>query len=118
MEWIRVLLQLPLLAGGIFIITGMVLYLFPPGKINGLYGYRTAASMQSTERWNFAQKYSAKEIIKSGFFLVLISMINLVINVKSEIEFVVSIAIVLVFVFIPIYRTEKAIRKKFATNYN
>lgn len=33
--------------GVIFILMGLIMYIFPPKKINGLYGYRTSSSMES-----------------------------------------------------------------------
>ncbi|HRB72352.1 MAG TPA: SdpI family protein [Flavobacterium sp.] len=116
MEWTTNLLQLPLLCGGIFILAGLIQYCFPPKKINSLYGYRTSSSMKSQERWQFAQKYSAIELIKSGVILMLLAMTPLLLPVLKNSEFAISMALVLLFVFILIYRTEKALKKKFADN--
>jgi len=116
MEWTANLLQLPLLCGGIFILAGLIQYCFPPKKINSLYGYRTSGSMKSPERWQFAQKYSAIELIKSGGILIVLAMIPLIWPVLKNSEFAISMAMVLLFVFIMIYRTEKALKKKFADN--
>ncbi|THF47656.1 SdpI family protein [Flavobacterium supellecticarium] len=116
MEWTTNLLQLPLLCGGIFILAGLIQYCFTPKKINSLYGYRTSGSMQSPERWEFAQKYSAIELIKGGGILIVLAMIPLIWPSLKNGEFVTSMALVLLFVFILIYRTEKALKKKFADN--
>lgn len=110
-------MQMPLLCGGIFILTGLILYCFPPKKINGLYGYRTSGSMKSQERWDFSQKYSAIELAKSGLIVLLLAFLPFVVPIEKSIEKGVSIAIILVSVFIPIYRTEKALNKKFADNH-
>ena len=71
------LFLLPILVGPIFIIAGIVMILFPPKKINYLYGYRTKNSMKNIDRWNFAQNYSAKIMIFSGFFFSLTSLIGM-----------------------------------------
>ena len=52
-----------LLPGIAFLIVGLVLFVFPPRKINNLYGYRTSRSRRDIESWNFAQRYSAKVTI-------------------------------------------------------
>ena len=65
----NVLFGLPLATGIIFIAVGALLYKFPPKSINFLYGYRTKNSMKTQERWDFAQIYAAKTIIKVGFIL-------------------------------------------------
>ena len=62
-----------LLCGAIFIIAAAVLYLFPPKKRNFIYGYRTAASLRSQERWDFAQRYGAKQLAIGGALMIFIS---------------------------------------------
>ena len=47
----------------IFLITSI----FPPKKINALYGYRTKRSMKSEKNWNFAQRYSTKKNAEVNF---------------------------------------------------
>ena len=59
--------------GILFIIVGGILFKFPPKKINGLYGYRTASSMESQTKWDFAQKYSSKVMMCTGFTFLIIS---------------------------------------------
>jgi len=85
MDFDSQLVVMALLIGPIFIITGFLFYLFPPKKINSLYGYRTASSMKSQSRWDFSQKISAKYMMILGFsysvVLFLLSKFSL-----SEIE--------------------------------
>ena len=38
----------------------IIYFLYPPKKINYLYGYRTKQSMLNNETWTFANKYAAK----------------------------------------------------------
>ncbi len=57
MEKIILVLQIPVIV--ISIVAFVILRLFPPRKINRLYGYRTKRSMQNQKKWDFAQKYSA-----------------------------------------------------------
>src|SRR5690606_36630467 len=65
--------QMLLCVGIVFILAGVILYVFPPKKINGLYGYRTQTSMQSQKKWDFAQTYSAKIMVLTGFIFTLIA---------------------------------------------
>lgn len=109
MEWIDNLNQLPIITGTILLIAGAVMYQFPPKKVNIFYGYRTMNSMKSQERWDFSQKFSAKELIKIGLLLLPVSLLGLT-NIP---EGIIN-AIVILSVFLPILITEIAIRKKFA----
>lgn len=109
MEWIDKLNQLPLLTGIIFIIAGFIMYNFPPKKINMFYGYRSISSMKSQERWDFSQKYSAKELMKFGMITLTFCFFGLLDFPENFINIIVIFA-----VFIPILTTEIALRKKFA----
>lgn len=60
------LFLLALVFGPIFILAGAVLVIFPPKKINYLYGYRTRTSMKNEVNWIFAQKYSGKIMMLLG----------------------------------------------------
>ena len=75
--------------GIIFIIVGLLMYKFPPKSINSLYGYRTASSMQSQTKWDFAQKYSAKlmSLIGLGLFIISFSKSFLPFNEEQNIFF-------------------------------
>ncbi|MES2487335.1 MAG: SdpI family protein [Bacteroidota bacterium] len=62
------------ICGLVFLIMGFIMYKWPPKTINWLYGYRTGSSMKSQERWVFAQKYSALQMIRSGGALLLMGL--------------------------------------------
>ena len=108
------LLLVPLLTGPIFIFAGFIMLYFPPKKINGLYGYRTSSSMKSQERWDFAQIYSAKELIKLGGLLLLTSALGFVYEFDSDTEIILGLGLMLSMVTILFFRVEKAIRRRFS----
>jgi len=101
----------PILTGPIFILTGLFMQFFPPKTINGLYGYRTTRSMQDQKHWDFAQKYSAKLMIKYGVVLCLCALLTFI-DVKSEIlELSLSLGILIGLVVIILIKTEKALKE-------
>lgn len=107
-------LFISLLVGFIFLITALITLKFPPKKINDFYGYRTPASMKNQEVWDFAQQYSGIKMIQVGLFLMLISFINLFLNLKEGFwQIVVGIAFIIVAVIYLFLSTEKAIKKNF-----
>lgn len=63
------------LEGLIFMVTAWVARVWPPKKINLLYGYRTKRSMKSVENWEFAQAYSRRETFRGGVAMVLFGFI-------------------------------------------
>ena len=84
---------------------------FPPKKINSIYGYRTPSSMKNQERWNFAQKFSAKEIIKMGVFLSLSSTIGLYYQPSEYLETIIGLGLMFLFLGIMFFRME--IKRRF-----
>ena len=64
------LLLTPLLVWG----AGMLLKRTPPGRPNGVYGYRTRRSGKSQAAWEFAQKKSAEVMTRCGRWMLLLSL--------------------------------------------
>lgn len=100
------------LCGMIFIITGWIMQKYPPKKINDFYGYRTARSRKTQEHWDFAQKESAKNIIKVGYYTLLCCAVPLFIEFKKS-HIWIAIALVTLLPFMAILQTEKALKEKF-----
>ena len=107
------LFLIPVSSGLIIIITGMVLLKFPPKKINGFYGYRTVSSMKSTKRWEFAQIYSSKEMIKLGFLLTLSGLIGLKYDPGETAGIILGMGLLILMVIVLFIRVELAIKNKF-----
>lgn len=102
------------LVGIIFIAAGFLMLQFPPKKINSLYGYRTKSSMKNLERWDFAQKFSAKEMMKLGAFLMLTSLLAFITNFNNTINLIIGLSLTLVGLTILFVKVEKAIKVKFS----
>lgn len=100
-----------LMVGIIFIAVGLILYFFPPKKINGLYGYRTSSSMESQEKWDFAQKYSAKIMAIIGLFLIPISFYRPYIRLDEDQHTILGIFILLMTMIVMIVIVEKKLKK-------
>ena len=101
------------LFGAVFMVIAGVLCRFPPKTINSGYGYRTPASMASSERWAFAQRFSAIAMFQSGLGLVVVSILSFwspfsvrANNIMAWIAFILAVILM-------VYRTEKAIKIKF-----
>ena len=106
-------LYLLVISGGVFIIAAMIQYIFPPAKINYLYGYRTNASMKSERRWTFAQLYAAIAMIQSGVGMILLSGLALISPFSEKVNIIVACTALAAAIGIMLYRTEKAIKTRF-----
>lgn len=102
-----------MMMGLVSILAGFIMIKFPPKKINSLYGYRTLNSMRSQERWDYAQSYSAKEMIRAGIVLTLLSVVGLMNVMGPFIGMITGVALMIVSFISVSIRTEKAINLKF-----
>ena len=89
------------------------MYLFPPKKINYLYGYRTGSSMQSQERWDFAQKFSAALMVKSAVVMAVLSALSYFIPGEGEPKMIAGVAMVVLCALYLFIKTERAIKNQF-----
>jgi len=99
------------LIGGVFTIAAMLMYLFPPKKINSLYGYRTSSSMKSIERWTFAQRFSSILMVKSGLVLMAISIGGLFVSVSKTVDTIAAAVCVIIAIALLILRTESRLKE-------
>ena len=104
---------IPFVTGVIFILAGLSMQKWPPGKINWFYGYRTGSSMKSQERWDFAQRHSAREMIRAGLLMVPVGLLGGVLSLKPAVLAFASLPVTLVFFGVMIYRTETALKERF-----
>lgn len=104
---------IPILTGFIFSAAGLIMFKYPPKTINSLYGYRTASSMKSQERWDFAQSYSAKKLIRWGLILMLAALTGCFYTLPGAFGVIVGLLLMIVYVAIPVLKTEKELRKRF-----
>ncbi|MCR9183073.1 MAG: SdpI family protein [Flavobacteriaceae bacterium] len=102
--------------GFISIITGFILLKFPPKNINFLYGYRTKSSMKSKERWDFAQSYSAKLMIKGGVLYLGLGVLGLFLNLSHIPNVSIGIGTLLLGCIYLIVKTELKLKQKFESN--
>ena len=105
--------MIPVLTGSVFFLAGLVMHLFPPKKINMLYGYRTKNSMKDQKRWDFAQDYSANKMMLYGGVFALSGIIGLVIKTDEMTGMYVGLGLMFLVVVLLLYSTETAINKKF-----
>ena len=103
--------QMLLIVGIVFILAGAIMYVFPPKKINGLYGYRTASSMKNQQKWDFAQTYSAKIMMLTGLIFTLISPSKGLFKTNESIDLAIGMFCMIVGSILMIVVVEKALRK-------
>lgn len=103
--------QILLFGGIIFMVMGAIMYVFPPKKINGLYGYRSGSSMQNQQKWDFAQTYSAKIMMFTGLAFLVLAPIKGLFKTNEATDVLLGIIISILGCLAMIVIVEKALRK-------
>lgn len=104
----------------ILVVTGLLTVLFgsiflkyPPKRINWFYGYRTSSSMKSQERWDFAQRHSARGMLRVGFYMLIAGLLGGWLPFRPVVQAFLAIPVMLLFFAGLIYATEKALKENF-----
>jgi uncharacterized membrane protein len=116
MKFFNDLLEMPLFLGIVFLLLGMILYFFPPKKINFLYGYKTNNSMKSQQNWDFAQRFSSIKMMQCGIASILIYFTEKLFNLDNSAKTILDFSVLLACIFYIIFFTEKALKSKFPSN--
>jgi len=115
--WIFMLIM-DLLFPVIMIAMGRYFMKTAPKEINYIFGYRTNMSMKNKDTWEFAHKYIGKLWFYLGWLLVPITIIPMVLVIGYNEDIVGTVGciicvIALAILMVPIFPTEKALKKTF-----
>jgi uncharacterized membrane protein len=113
MDWTNPAFLIPGASSPFYIIAGVVMYYYPPTKINSLYGYRTPRSIKSQQRWNFAQIYSSKQMVIWGAVMLIAAILASFIELKMAFQFLIGLGILFLFTAIPIIKTEHELKQRY-----
>ncbi len=115
--WIFMLVM-DLLFPVIMIVMGKYFMKTSPKEINYIFGYRTNMSMKNKDTWDFAHKYIGKLWFYIGLFLVPITIIPMLFAIGSNKDIVGTVGgiicvVSLVILIVPIFPTERALKRVF-----
>lgn len=88
----------------------------PPKEINHVCGYRTTRSTKNIDTWNEANKYFVMLLFKYSLFLLLATTIIIIFFGKFYLSATVifgSIFLDIIFIIIPVIKTENHLKKMF-----
>ncbi|MDD4095754.1 MAG: SdpI family protein [Oscillospiraceae bacterium] len=89
------------IVGPVIILISLIFKFFPPKKINWFYGWRSRFSMMNQGVWEEAQRYGAHLLILGGCALLIIGLVDtFLLQSNSEWVSVISLAIILVAIFV------------------
>lgn len=107
-----------LMIPGIMMIAGRMMWKHCPRKINGIYGYRTKRSMMNQDTWKFAHEYCGKLWWKTGFLMLVPTILIFFPLIHSSEETIGMIGLIpcvlqCVVMILSILLTELALKKRF-----
>jgi len=99
----------------LMILIGVLVFKYPPKKINSFIGYRTSKSMKNQKNWNFANNYAGKLSINIGIIMTFFSIILFIINYYSILNFTENTLLIITFseliiLILLMFRVEKKIK--------
>lgn len=112
-----IILGIDILIPLLMVLFGWLLEHKTPRK-NAIYGYRTSMSMKNNDTWGFANRYCGKLWIKCGLILLFISVILMLLVIRSSSDSINIMATIICLIqLIPlvgtIYPVEKALKNNF-----
>lgn len=103
--------SIPYTIGAVILFAGLLMFIFPPKKINYLYGYRTARSMKNIENWNFAQKLSSKLLMIIGIVAIVTGMIGTIFSIDEVLLNTIGVIELIILMILLFVKTESDLRK-------
>lgn len=100
----------------LMILTGYLMYKYPPKRINHIVGYRTYKSMRNKEMWDYANKYCGKlwmilGLIMSVLTFVLLFLVLLEVIIFTENILITVIVIQVVMLLLTIFIVENRLKR-------
>ena len=93
----------------LILVVAILFKLFPPRKINGFYGYRTARSMANIENWKLANNYSSNLMIVVFSLLTILNFILEQMGIKDE---KIILGLIIVSFGLVIFLTEQKLKNE------
>ncbi len=113
------MLCMAVMPSALMMIFGAVFMRFPPEDINGFYGYRTRRSMVGQQSWNFAQRYWGRCALRLGLLVLVPVVLCMLPCLGRDTDYVgiwgavVCTLASLIVTGIPIFLTERELKKRF-----
>jgi uncharacterized membrane protein len=95
------------------LIAGVFFKLFPPKKINRIYGWHSRYSVKSQSTWDESQRYIANSFIVTGIILIILGALQYLVFKNSIAATVDQVVEILLSVFLIYLNCERHLKKMF-----
>lgn len=100
------ILIIHLITGSVLLAVSFLMKVWPPKKINHLYGYRSPQSMKNQHNWDIANQYSADLLMYAGTSNVLVHVLSYLL-IGGEVSLFIPISYFIVFLIVSMILVEK-----------
>jgi uncharacterized membrane protein len=111
-------LILHLLIGPLMLFFSVIFILFPPKKINSLYGHRTSTSMLNPDTWKTANNLSSKMMLYVSIITCLIQLSSIILAIDVEKSILYATLFLVVSLIFGVVLVEKELKKIFDNKGN
>lgn len=99
-----------LIVAPVLLAASLLMKIWPPKKINYIYGYRTPRSMKNQHNWDVANTYGADLMMWAGITNVGVHILSYLF-VKGEASLLIAIGYYLGFLVVSIILVEKRLKE-------
>lgn len=99
------------LIGIIFTVIAILHRIFPPKRINPVYGYRSSSAMRNQETWDIANRRAATLSIVGGLFLTFVGFIAGFVPSLNQSYTELAVLLLIIVIGLIAFLTEKEIKK-------
>jgi len=99
-----------LIVGGVFLVTGFILFIKPPSEFNSFYGYRTIRSMKNQRSWIAGNQFASKLMMGIGFGDIILGYILSMFKTQEVVGYAIGMSLILISAFLVIIFTEQFLK--------
>lgn len=100
------ILIIHLITASVLLAASLLMKIWPPKKINHLYGYRSPQSMKNQHNWDLANAYSADLLMYAGISNVFVHILSYL-TIGGETSIFIPLAYFIIFIIISMVLVEK-----------
>ena len=101
----------------LMILVGIIMFKYPPKKINFFVGYRTVNSMKNKERWDFSNKYCGKLFTIVGLIMWIVTCVVFILFNLKIINYTENILLIIVILQVSMILLSGLLVEKKVRNY-
>ena len=101
----------------LMILVGIIMFKYPPKKINFFVGYRTVNSMKNKEIWDFSNKYCGKLFTIVGLIMLIVTCVVFILFNLKIINYTENILLIIVILQVGMILLSGLLVEKKVRNY-